>query len=140
MHLIELVFRLGLGIDRLQASFLSLAKPIIAVVAQRGELVIAHAHMVEPLAIRILPSLEVGSRKLNAVLRLRLVGVLEDLDIVQPQRVVQLNGQGSDTIVLAFWALVALIEPNLAVRDDQALAKKLIVLRGTLHYISFFFV
>lgn len=112
---------------------LRLVHAIIAVVAEDGELFLRHSNVVELASLGIALGAEEGARELD-VPSAGFGGLVEHLHVVDPERTVDLKGEGGNAIVLTLLSrLGALIEPDLGVRDDEAIAEELIVLVRALH-------
>ncbi len=95
-----------------------------------------HPDVIEPLALRVALGAAEGAGELD-VPSAGVGSLLEDLNVVDPERTVDLEREIGDAIVLPFLGgRGALVEPDLGVRDDEAVAEELIVLVRELHDMS----
>lgn len=115
---------------------LRLVHTVVAVVAEDRELILRHPDVIELATLGIALGAEEGAGELD-VPRTRIGGLVEHLHVVDPERPVDLEGQGGDAVILTFLGgFGALVEPDLGIRDDEAIAEELIVLVRALHDIS----
>lgn len=109
---------------------------VVAIIAKDGELLLTHANMIKLFSVRIALGAEEGAGELD-VPSAGVGSLLEDLHVVDPERTVHLERESGDSIVLPFLDRGgALVQPDLGIGDDEAVAEELIVLIGTLHDIS----
>ena len=110
-----------------------LVRAVVAVVAERCELLGGHADVIEGLAFRIALGTEPRAGELD-VPRSGVRSLLEHLHIVDPETSVELNGKGGNSKILTFLrSSGALVDPDLGVRDDKSIVEELIVLVCTCH-------
>lgn len=129
-----MLINIGILVCRSVRFLLGLVDAIIAVVPESGELFLRDPDVVEGLAVGVLLVLDVGAGELD-VPDARIFALVEDLDVVDPEGLVQADGDRSDAVVAALRCLVALVQPELAVGDDQAVSEELALLNGALHGI-----
>lgn len=129
-----MLINIGILVCRSVRFLLGLVDAIIAVVPESGELFLRDPDVVEGLAVGVLLVLDVGAGELD-VPDARIFALVEDLDVVDPEGFVQADGDRSDAVVATLRCLVALVQPELAVGDDQAVSEELALLNGALHGI-----
>lgn len=93
--------------------------------------------MVELLAFWVLLRLEEGSGQLDAP-DSGVFALLENLDVVDPERIVQIDGDRGNAIVPALRSFVTVVQPDLAVGDGESVAEKLVIFDRSLHGIFSF--
>lgn len=111
---------------------LCLVHTVIAVVAEGRELLGTHADVIEGLALGILDGSKEGAGELD-VPRTRIGILVEDLDVVDPQAFVELDGKGRHSVVLTLLRSGGLVQPDLAVGDHESVEEGLATLDGALH-------